>query len=93
MYFDGDCVCFNCGLKETLSAKLVSGWRAIKAEKKLYFICVRCLPASKADGEVWKKFYRDIIEKIYKKDFSRPIKSLMLMIDTSGNPQIMSLRK
>ena len=92
MYFCGLTKCFTCGASETLRADVPSDWRAIKAEKRLYYFCFDCQPgktgyATTAD---WTRFYTRAVEKIYRADFKRPIRRLLILRDVGGNPEIIN---
>lgn len=87
MYFCGETTCFLCGLTDTLRADVASHWRAIKAEKRVYYFCVYCQPDSDT-VENWESFYVRAVTKIYERDFRRPIRKLLILRDTGGNPEI-----
>ncbi len=92
MYFSGPTKCFGCGAAEELYSDVSSGWRAIKAEKKIYYFCPECQPiktgfTTKKD---WSEFYKTAIEKIYLTDFRRPIRKILILRDVGGNPQIIN---
>lgn len=81
-----------CGATEELFAHASSGWRAIKAETKIYYFCKDCQPENKqfASSDEWAFFYRQAIKKIYKQDFRRPIRKILFLRDMGGNPQIIN---
>lgn len=85
MYFVGLCKCFICNKTEELKADFTSDWRAIKADNKLYYFCDDCVPQPFASQKNWNDFYTNAITKIYKKDFQRPIKEILILRD-SENP-------
>lgn len=92
MYFCGITKCFLCGKSEELLSDESSGWRAIKAEKKIYYFCAGCLPdrTGFATTEDWTEFYKTAIEMIYITDFRRPIRKILILRDVGGNPQIIN---
>ena len=93
MYFSGKTKCFMCEREVWLSASVGSEWRAIKAETKMYYFCTDCQPKNKEIVTVaqWQMFYQEVLSKICETDFKRPIRSLLLLRDVGGNPQIIQI--
>jgi hypothetical protein len=92
MYFCGETKCFLCGAVETLAADAASGWRAIKAENRLYYVCRACQPAegNRATADEWREFYVRVLKKIYDRDFKRPIRKITILRDAGGDARIVT---
>jgi hypothetical protein len=92
MYFSGLTKCFICCESEELKPDEPSGWRAILAERKIYYFCAHCLPdrTGFATTEEWAEFYETAIGQIYFADFNRPIRKILILRDVGGNPQIIN---